>query len=373
MGNLIGLLKYYQNKQMKKLNEKIKFSCGKSMINRFALAPMTNKQSYDDGTLSNDEYHWLTMRSKGQFGMTMTCASHVSENGKGFERQLGIFDDKHNEGHIKLAKGIKSFDSLAIVQLHHAGMRSPKDLIKGKPVCPSDNEETGARALSLKEVKQLEDDFIKAGLRAKKCGYDGVEIHGAHGYILCQFFSSEINKREDNYGGSLENRYRILFNIIKGIREVCGKEFMIGVRLSPERFGIKLNETKTICKQLIDEGNIDFLDISLWDSFKLPIEEEHNNKTLLQHFTEINYKNILLTVAGNINTSKNVNDIVNAGVDFVSIGKAAILHHDFPLKVINNSEFEPIKLPVSRKHLEKEGLGKKFIDYLSKWPDFISD
>ena len=83
---------------MPKANTSLTFPCGITMPNRFLLAPMTNRQSFEDGTLSDEEYHWLTMRSEGGFGMVMTCASHVQEVGKGFEGQLGIFDDKHIPG-----------------------------------------------------------------------------------------------------------------------------------------------------------------------------------------------------------------------------------------------------------------------------------
>jgi len=162
----------------------------------------------------------------------------------------------------KASTNIKSFNSLAVAQLHHAGMRSPEDIIGERPVCPSSDDETNSRALTLDEVKKLRDDFISAAFRAKKSGYDGVEIHGAHGYILCQFLSSSINNRKDEYGGSLENRSRIIFEIIDGIRNECGKSFLLGVRLSPERFGMDLEEIKTVCKQLIETNKIDFLDIS---------------------------------------------------------------------------------------------------------------
>jgi len=145
------------------------------------LAPLTNTQSHENGILSEEEFYWLTMRAKGQFGLVMTCASHVQAIGKGFPGQLGVFEDKHIEGHIRLAKAIQSHGSLAVIQLHHAGMRSDPTLIEGAPVAPSDVERKGARALTLVEVQQLKDDFILAGVRAKKSGYDGVEIHGAHG------------------------------------------------------------------------------------------------------------------------------------------------------------------------------------------------
>jgi len=358
---------------MKKLDDKIVFPCGASMKNRFMLAPMTNTQSHENGVLSEEEFHWLTMRAKGQFGLVMTCASHVQANGKGFPGQLGIFDDIQMEGHTKLAKTIKSHGSLAVIQLHHAGMRSPENLIEGAPVSPSAVDRKGARALTLEEVEKLRDDFIEAAIRAKHSGYDGVEIHGAHGYIVAQFLSQSINERTDKYGGSLENRARLLFEIIDGVRASCGVDFLLGVRLSPERFGMQLSEMKTLCRQLIDTEKIDFLDISLWDCFKLPEEEAHRNKSLLQHFTELDFKNVKLTVAGKIHSAEDVAKILASNVDFVSIGRSGILHHDFPKKVMNNPQFETVSLPVTAEYLYRQGLSEKFVNYMKGWKGFVEN
>lgn len=343
------------------------------MPNRFMLAPLTNTQSHPDGRLSDDEYHWLTKRAAGGFGLTMTCAAHVQAVGQGFPGQLGVFDDKHIEGLTRLAAGINQHGSLSVVQLHHAGMRSPEKIIGRSPVCPSDNEETGARALLLGEVEQLRDDFVAAAVRAQRCGYDGVEVHGAHGYILTQFLSAEINHRTDRYGGSLENRSRLLFEIVGEIRRQCGTDFLLGVRLSPERFGLDLDEVKTICRRLIDEGQIDFLDVSLWDVFKQPDQEGYGDRSLLEHFTELDRRQVKLTVAGKIRSGRDVQHLLDAGVDFVTVGRSGILHHDFPKQVMANPDFEPIATPVSRDYLQREGLGAKFIEYMSRWPNFVAE
>jgi len=353
------------------LESPVHFSCGLTMKNKFMLAPLTNSQSFEDGKLSDEEYHWLTMRAKGGFGLVMTCASHIQASGKGFSGQLGIFSDDHIEGHKRLSEKIKSYGSLAVIQLHHAGMRSPKELIQQTPVCPSANEEHGARALTLPEINQLKNDFINAALRAQKSGYDGVEVHGAHGYILTQFLSPTINKRTDIYGGTLENRARLLFEIVDGIRKQCGEKFLLGVRLSPEKYGLKLTEIKNICQQLIDKFTIDFLDISLWDVYKQTEEKDHQHTSLLEHFTTLDLKNVRLTVAGKIRNGEDVKNMIHHKVDFVSIGHSAILHHDFPLKVIDNIDFKTTETPVSKTYLKNEGLGDKFINYISKWPNFI--
>ena len=270
-----------------------------------------------------------------------------------------------------LSQEIKRHGSLAIVQLHHAGMRSPYEVIGQKAVCPSDSPKHNARALSLAEVKQLRDDFIKAAKRSKIAGYDGVEVHGAHGYILTQFLSSDINKRADEYGGSLENRARLLFEIVNTIRQECGQDFLLGVRLSPERFGMKLDEVKHVSQRLIDEGQIDFLDFSLWDVTKEPVEKEHQHKSLLEHFTDLDRKQVKLTVAGKINSGQDVEKVLDANVDFVTIGRSAILHYDFPNQVIKNPNFKPVELPVTEEYLKKQGLGTNFVTYMKRWEGFV--
>ena len=354
--------------------EPLSFSHGPTMKNRFMLAPLTNQQSHEDGRMSEEEFRWLTMRAEGGFGLTMTCASHVQAIGKGFPGQLGIWSDDHLEGLTRLASTIKAQQSIAISQLHHAGMRSPAEVIGTTPVCPSDNEKTGARGLTHPEVKQLIEDFIAAAVRAEKAGFDGVELHGAHQYILCQFFSADLNQRDDEYGGSLENRSRILFEIIDGVRERCGKNFMLGVRLSAERFGIKLDDSVAIAQRLMAEDNIDFLDMSLWDVFKEPEEEERKGRTLMSYFTELERHNTRLGVAGKIRTPQDVDAALAAGADWIMLGRAAMLQHDFPNRYKADPAFKPIEMPVPRAYLLSEGISEKFQAYVEgRWPEFFAD
>ena len=133
---------------------------GRALPNHFVLAPLTNQQSNVDGTLSDDEHRWLTMRADGGFGLTMTCAAHVQAVGQGFPGQLGVWGDHQLPGLTRLASDINATGSVSIAQLHHAGNRSPIEVIGTTPVCPSDDEETGARALSTDEVQELVADFV---------------------------------------------------------------------------------------------------------------------------------------------------------------------------------------------------------------------
>lgn len=356
---------------MQELFTPLSFLRGPALKNRFVLAPLTNLQSHADGCLSDDEYKWLTMRAAGGFGLTMTCAAHVQAVGQGFPGQLGIFDDKHIADLTRLATEIKRHNSLAIVQIHHAGMRSPEALVGCRPVAPSDDEETNARALSTAEVEQLVEDFIAAAVRAETAGFDGVELHGAHGYVLCQFLSSETNRRDDKYGGSLDNRARPIFDIIAGIRQRCRADFNVGIRISPERFGIQLMEAVELAQRLLSAAQIDYLDMSLWDVFKEPAEAAYQGRSLMSYFTELDRGEVRLGVAGKVRTPQDALHCLAAGVDFVLLGRAAILHHDFPNLTAADANFTPVSNPVSADHLRAEGLGEAFVEYMGTWKGFV--
>jgi 2,4-dienoyl-CoA reductase-like NADH-dependent reductase (Old Yellow Enzyme family) len=355
------------------LFQPLEFNSGLVMKNRLMLAPLTNTQSHPDGTLSEAEFNWLVLRAKGGFGLTMTCAAHVQRTGQGFPGQLGVFSDDHLPGLTRLAAAIKGEHSLAYVQLHHAGMRAPADLTGVQPVCPSEHEKTGARGLTGAEIEQLTEDFIAAAVRSQKAGFDGVEIHGAHGYVLSEFLSPGLNRRDDRWGGSIENRARIIFDIIAGVRERCGPAFGLGLRLSPERFDLELREIQEVAQTVLSEGKIDFLDMSLWDVAKEPNEPDYQGQTLMSYFTSLKRGAVKLGVAGKITTGAQARGVLEAGADFPIIGRAGILHHDFPRRVREDENFEQVALPVSRAYLEGQGLSPAFQTYMNNWPGFVAE
>lgn len=344
---------------------------GRVLSNRFVLAAMTNCQSHDDGTLSDDEFRWLTMRAQGGFAVTMTCASHVQAIGRGFPGQLGNFSEAQLPGLTRLAAAIRQAGSLAVTQLHHAGLRAPAKLIGTRPVGPSEDAETGARALSLAEVEQAAEDFIVAAERADRAGFDGIEIHGAHGYLLCQFLSAEANRREDRYGGSLENRSRLLFDVVAGVRARCQRNFIVGVRLSPERFGLKVAEIQAVARRLMRERAVDYLNLSLWDIFKEPEDEALRGRSLLSYFTELERGEVRVGAAGKIMSGADAAACLAAGADFAIIGRAAILHHDFPERVRADPGFRATATPVAERYLRAEGLGAAMIEYMRRWEGFV--
>lgn len=349
----------------------VTFTHGPAMKNRFMLAPLTNSQSNPDGTLSDDEERWLTMRAAGGFGMTMTCASHVDPRGQGFAGQLGCFSDEHLPGLTRLASGIRAHGSVAIVQLHHAGRRAPAELIGTSPVAPADDASRGAKRMTTAEVHAVVDSFIGAAVRCDEAGFDGVELHGAHDYLLCQFLNAEFNDRTDEYGGSRAARFRIVEEIIAGIRRRCRPDFLLGVRLSPERFGLATADVIDAFERLVASGAVDFIDLSLWDVFKEAVDEQFAPRPLLGLFTALDRGSVRLAVAGHLYTGSDVQRALDLGADIVAIGRAAITNHDFPRLVQADPAAAMRELPVAREVLIAEGLGPAFLDYMSSWQGFV--
>ena len=347
---------------------------GPAWKNRFMLAPLTNTQSRPDGVMSEEEFEWLTYRATGGFGLVMTCAAHVQRIGQGFPGQLGVFSDDHLPGLTRLATAIRDKGAVSSVQLHHAGLRSPSELIGTAPVGPSEDAETGTVALSGDEVETLIEDFVSAAIRAERAGFDGVELHSAHGYILCAFLSPETNRRHDQWGGSPKNRAAILWEIIRRVRARMRPDFQLGVRLSPERFGLVLSETLALATDLMVSGQIDFLDMSLWSCFKPPIDPVFNHQTLIEWFARLPRGQTRLGVAGKIMHAEDARRVLEAGVDFPVIGRAAILAHDFPGRVHADPDYRSPPTPVTPAHLVHERLSPRFVDYMrTSFKGFVSE
>ena len=351
--------------------EAVSFLHGPAMANRLMLAPLTNQQSPEDGTLSDDELRWLSMRAEGGFGLVMTCASHVLPAGQGFPGQLGCWSDEHIPGLTRLASAIRSAGSLAFVQLHHAGRRAPEALIGQSPVAPSDDPSTGARALTTAEVEEVIEAFVDAALRCERAGFDGVELHGAHDYLICEFLSAELNHRSDRFGGGREGRFQLLAEIIDGIRQRCRPDLILGVRLSPERFGISTPDALDVFERLVASGEVDFIDLSLWDVFKTVADPEMGGVALLEPFAAIDRGEVRLAVAGHLYSGIEIQRALDLGADIAVIGKAAITNHDLPLLLERDPSAAMRELPVDRATLAAEGLGPAFLDYMANWRGFV--
>ncbi len=354
---------------------------GKTSHNRIALAPMTNLQSNDDGTLGEDEYNWLVSRAMHGFGIIITCAAHVSQDGQGWKGELGIFSDHQIPGLKTLADGIHEHGCLAFVQLFHGGARSPKELTGVQPWSASPHTvkmsggEVPVREATEEDIERTIQSFSDAAIRAFESGFDGVELHGAHGYLIHQFLSTFTNKRTDKWGGSAENRYRFVLRIMDSIKERVPLEFIVGVRLSPEdKYGFKgidFDESLALAEELASHG-ADFIHVSPWDAFKKPEKYPDSDKIIVSHFRERLPQDVAVLVAGNIWSATDADSVLEAGSDFVALGKSAIGIPNWPSKA-KEVDFIPQRPPYSAEHLKNAGLGDAFINYMKRWENFVSD
>jgi len=346
------------------------FINNKKMKNRVVLAPLTHNMSKDNGDISKDEIDWLAKCGLGGFGMLITAATSVSPCGRSWQGQPGLYTDAQQSQFKAIANNAKKANTLAIVQLHHGGIRTNQRFSDCGPVAPSHITNngmipTGTDELSADKINTLIEDFVAAAVRAYQAGMSGVEIHAAFNFLLSNFTNPLLNKRTDQWGGSFENRSRILFTIVTAIRNKLPRDFIIGVRLSPENYahykGIDINEQIKLSNEL-GQLNIDYIHMSLHDVIKKPEHNKSSSQTLLEWIKLQLNPNIPLLVAGKISNIKDADKAISLGADLVAIGTAAVGNPDWVNKV--NAGEALITAPYSLKHLTALGFTNNSIDYL---------
>ncbi len=358
-----------------KLTREIDFGRGLVAKNRTLLAAMTNKQSNEDGTLSDEEINWLVRRAKGDFGITTTAAANVTETGRGWEGEMGVWGDHQLPGLTNMANQLRETGTISLVQLFHGGMRAPISINEVQPISASKNTEPGmdglyTREMSEQEINSMIESFTEAAIRCQKAGFDGVELHGAHSYLICQFLGSITNRREDDWGGDIQSRSKFLREIIQSVRKATGPNFLIAVRISPiiEKAGVYLEESLELAK-IICDMEINMLHISCWDVFQ-PVEGDESGPSLTKRFREIVPQNVPLISTGAVWTSKDAKWLMDEGADIVGVARVGIAHPDWPKHLIDEN-YEPQRPPFSVEHLESVDLSPVFIEYMKRWKNFV--
>ncbi|GAF41745.1 2,4-dienoyl-CoA reductase [Agrilactobacillus composti DSM 18527 = JCM 14202] len=216
-----------------------------------------------NGEASNDIIRYYEERAKGGVGLIITEITRIDdETGVGTLKQLSVTSPAVLPQLQRLVDTVHKYDCKLFIQLHHPGRETSSRLLGGQQmVAPSaiaDKQvQEVPRALTVAEIKDLIQKFINGATIAQAAGADGVELHAAHGYLLNEFLSPYANRRSDQYGGSLENRLRILHEIITGIKAACGADLPISVRISADEFvegGLKIEDSIAIAQALEDYG-----------------------------------------------------------------------------------------------------------------------
>jgi 2,4-dienoyl-CoA reductase-like NADH-dependent reductase (Old Yellow Enzyme family) len=342
--------------------------------NRVWLAPLTNQQSHDDGTLADEELTFLARRAAGGFGLIETCAAYVSQDGKAWPGELGVHDDATIPGLRRIAERVHASGALVSAQLFHGGLRADREVSRLPTWSASAWEDPAVvtpRAGTESDIEAVIEAFAASARRCEAAGFDAVELHGAHGYLLSQFLSSVYNRRTDRWGGGLENRARLVREVVRAVR-AAAPSLVLGVRLSPEDFGnakgIDLDETIEVARWLAEDG-VELLHLSLWRSALPSKKRPDAHPTRL--FRDAVGDGVRIVVAGTIWTREEAEHQLELGADAIALGRAAIVNPTWP-EMIRRGE-EPARTPRTPAQLLEAGLSPKFVGYMRNWKGFVQD
>jgi len=231
--------------------------------NRMVMPPMVTRHATTNGYVTERTRKYFETRAKGGIGLIIVEATYVHPAGPILANELNISDDTYIPGLSWLAQTIHRHGAKAAIQLVHSGRMAISAFTGTQPVAPSPIPDAGGevpRELTVSEIKNIIRCFTQAALRAKHAGFDGVEIHGAHGYLIDQFVSRSSNQRNDAYGGSVPNRARLLTEVIQAVKEATGQDYPVWCRINGKEYsaeeGITLEEAKQVARLAQEAGAV---------------------------------------------------------------------------------------------------------------------
>lgn len=309
--------------------------------NRFVVPAMDSHYTNEDHQFTKQALNYYGERARGGFGLIFTEFLCVSEEGLAEKTQAGIYDDQFIPMLSQLTKRIHDNDSYIFAQLQHSGRLQGKESTTlqavGASSIPDKSKPIKVHELTTEEVKIIINKFVEAALRAQKAGFDGVEIHSAHGYLLAQFLSKGVNKRVDCYGGSITNRARIVCEIIQAIKEACGQDYPVVVRTSGDEgyYGGNSIEDAVAQALLFEQAGADAIDVSYGTTIQSYYTKNGFNIDNVQKVKEV--VSIPVIGIGRINDpTLALSAIETKAMDFVALGRQSICDPHFPIKVKEN-------------------------------------
>ena len=221
--------------------------------NRMVMPPMMVGYANADGTVSKRTLNHYGLMAKGGIGLIIVEATYVYEKAPISRNEPGLSDDKFISGMEELTNAVHKWGAKIAVQLVHGGRTTPVSLSGVQPIAPSAIQAPGRdlpREMTVADIKGVIKYYADAAVRAKKAGFDGIEIHGAHGFLINQFLSPASNHSSDEYGGNVENRARLLVEVIKAVKESVGRDYPVWCRINGKEFGLEDGETLEDAKKV---------------------------------------------------------------------------------------------------------------------------
>lgn len=316
---------------------------GKELKNRCVVPPMVTNYCNTDGTVTEKFTAYHEAKAKGGYAMIITEDFAVAPGGKGFKNLPGLWNDGQIPGFAEFTKQIHKYDTVLVAQIYHCGRQTSKAVIGQAPWAPSaipcPFSPDMPHEMTIDEIKLTVSQYGDCARRAKEAGFDGVEIHGAHGYLIAQFMSPYSNKRTDIYGGNLKNRIRFALEIIDDIRKKCGNDFIVGYRISGDEYvtgGRTIEDTKAIVPYL-EAAGIDYLHVTagVYRTFDAVIPSMYFRHAWIADLAaEIKMISKLPIIAvGRVNDPNLANAIIDSGkADLVSMGRQSLCDPATPNK-----------------------------------------
>ena len=319
---------------------------GVTVKNRLAVAPMTHFGSLADGLISDQERTFLGNRA-GDMGLFISAATLVQEGGKAFRGQPEATGENCLDSLKETAQIIQKQGAKAILQIHHGGSQAMVELNHRDKISASASEKDGAREASAAEVEELIASFAQAADLALRAGFDGVEIHGANGYLIQQFYSAQSNRRNDQWGGSLENRMRFPLAVVDAVAAVREKhqrnDFIIGYRFSPEEAGedgLTMAETGALIDALVQKP-LQYLHVSLWEFDKKVRRGGDTAQTRMQFIHDCINGKLPLIGVGNLFTADDILLAFKTGwAEFIALGKTVMINPHIAPQIHEGREAE---------------------------------
>jgi len=255
-----------KEKKMSKMFETTEIN-GMRLANRFVRSATWEGMAAEDGACSPALAELMAGLAKGKVGLIITSHAFVKKDGRAGPWQLGIYDDSLIQSLKQMTKEVHDEGGRIVVQISHAGVLAMPELTGKTPMGPSQVEgfpKSPHKGMSVKEIKEVVDAFEQAANRARESGFDGVQIHAAHGYLLSQFLSPAFNKRTDDYGGPVVNRTRALMEVLWKVRSAVGDDFPVLVKMNSEDFldgGLTLADSVEV-GAMLQENGIDAIELS---------------------------------------------------------------------------------------------------------------
>lgn len=325
---------------MQSIFKKIEFK-NITINNKFVRSATNEKMANECGTINNALVEVYEKLAQNGVGLIITGHAYVSKNGMANLTQVAIYNDSFNNGLKKIVNAVKKYDSKLVCQISHAGGKAKSE--EGEAiVAPSSvvimTEASLPKELTIAEINQIKLDFTAAALRAKAVGFDGVQVHCAHGYLLSEFADPTFNKRTDNYGGNAENRFRLTREIISDIKRECGNDFPVFLKINsniPENNEEYENDLIYVLKTCKNLG-VEAVELSGYDftSFK-----KDSSPYYLKKAAKLRKQiNIPIILVGGIRSLNDVEQVLNAGIDMVSLSRPLICEPDLITKLKNGQD-----------------------------------